>query len=203
MILFPTFVELKPLPDRDTRTLNRMLLEECYAFRELDTAGRSWSTKNYFAGYTSYGSLCDLPDRSPTFARLKKGLDRMVESYARALELELGRKRLVMSACWINIMGTGCYHGSHLHPLSTVSGTYYVRVPKGGSSIKFEDPRLPMMMASPPRRARARLENRRFVEIAPKAGNVVLFESWLKHEVAVHQTEEERVSVSFNYDWIS
>ncbi len=126
----------------------------------------------------------------------------MVAIYARQLDLELGRKRLALSACWINIMGKGCYHASHLHPLSTVSGTYYVRVPKGGSAIKFEDPRLPMMMASPPRRAKARLENRRFVEVAPRAGNVVLFESWLKHEVPVHQAEDERVSISFNYDWI-
>jgi uncharacterized protein (TIGR02466 family) len=202
MILFPSLVELKPLPDRDAKRLNRELLNECYAFRELDQAGRAWSAKNYYSGYTSYGTLCDLPDRSPTFARLKKGLDRLVVSYAKALELDLGKKKLALSSCWINIMGTGCYHGSHLHPLSTVSGTYYVRVPRGGSAIKFEDPRLPMMMASPPRRGKARLENRRFVEVTPKAGNVVLFESWLKHEVPVHQAEDERVSISFNYDWI-
>jgi uncharacterized protein (TIGR02466 family) len=202
VVLFPSLIELKPLPDRDLKALNRDLLRESYAFRELDSAGRAWSVKNYFSGYTSYGSLCDLPDRSPTFGRLKRGLDRLVASYSRALDLDLGKKKLEMSACWINIMGKGCYHASHLHPLSTVSGTYYVRVPKGGSAIKFEDPRLPMMMASPPRRAKARLENRRFVEITPKSGTVVLFESWLKHEVPVHQAEDERVSISFNYDWV-
>ena len=125
----------------------------------------------------------------------------MVASYAKKLELDLGRKKLAMSSCWVNIMGKGCHHGSHLHPLSTVSGTFYVKVPRGGSSLKFEDPRLPMMMASPPRKTKSRLENRRFVEIAPRPGQVVLFESWLKHEVPVHQADEERVSISFNYDW--
>jgi len=33
------------------------------------------------------------------------------------------------------------------------------------------------------------------------AGQVVLFESWLRHEVPSHPTAAERVSVSFNYNW--
>ncbi len=202
MQLFPTLVQVAPLPDRGLTELNRALTKEAFAFRELDEQGRSWSEKGYFAGYTSYGSLSDLPERSPTFARLRKGLDKLASKFARDLEMDLGKRKLVMTSCWVNIMGQGCHHGSHLHPLSTISGTYYVRVPRGSGSIKFEDPRLPMMMASPPRRTKASIANRRFVEVVPKPGTVVLFESWLKHEVPANLSEQERISVSFNYDWV-
>ena len=92
-------------------------------------------------------------------------------------------------------------HGLHLHPLASISGTYYVRTPRGCSGLKFEDPRLDRFMAAPPRKARARRENRVWVTIPAEQGNLVLFESWLRHEVAPNPTAAERISVSFNYSW--
>ena len=199
MKLFPTQIHLTPLKLGRTHDL---LLRECHAFRELDSGGERWSRKNYLFGYTSYGSITDLPNRSPSFARLRQAIDREVKRYARQLEMDLGGGRLEMSSCWINIMGHGTHHSFHLHPLSVISGTYYVSVPQGSGCFKIEDPRLGYFMASPPRPPRARLENQRFVELAPKAGQLLLFESWLKHEVPANHSHEERVSISFNYDWI-
>jgi uncharacterized protein (TIGR02466 family) len=57
-------------------------------------------------------------------------------------------------------------------------------------------------MAAPPRLPKTRDENRLFVTYPAETGKVILFESWLRHEVAANQTEEERVSISFNYHWI-
>ena len=34
-----------------------------------------------------------------------------------------------------------------------------------------------------------------------EAGNVVLFESWLRHEVPPNPVDAERISISFNYNW--
>ena len=68
-------------------------------------------------------------------------------------------------------------------------------------AIRFEDPRLPMFMAAPPRKARCRPGNRPFVIYAAKAGTVILFESWLRHEVVANPTTDERVSISFNYSY--
>jgi uncharacterized protein (TIGR02466 family) len=39
------------------------------------------------------------------------------------------------------------------------------------------------------------------VTLPARAGRVVLFESWLRHEVPPNQARGERVSVSFNYAW--
>jgi len=92
-------------------------------------------------------------------------------------------------------------HGLHLHPLSTLSGTYYVRVPAGTPGIKFEDPRLDRFMAAPPRKATAKRETRPWGTFPAAAGQVVLFESWLRHEVVPNRVDAERVSISFNYNW--
>jgi uncharacterized protein (TIGR02466 family) len=92
-------------------------------------------------------------------------------------------------------------HGLHLHPLSTISGTYYVRTPRGCAGLKLEDPRLDRFMAAPPRRADARPDNRPWVTVPAEAGKLVLFESWLRHEVPSNPVAAERVSISFNYNW--
>ncbi len=101
---------------------------------------------------------------------------------------------------WINVLDPGGFHTAHIHPHSAVSGTLYVAIPKGASAIRFEDPRLPQMMSAPPRRPRAREENRTFLSFEPKPGTLLLWESYLRHEVPVN-ARGERISVSFNYRW--
>ncbi|MFN3407422.1 MAG: TIGR02466 family protein [Limisphaerales bacterium] len=197
---FPTLVYQAPL-QRNNARFNRELLRECYQVRDHDDDGRRWCRKNYPGGYTSYGSLCRMHKLSSTFAELERKLNRHVKAFAAALDLDLEGRPLVMTDCWINIMPHQVVHGLHLHPLSTLSGTYYVRTPAGCSGIKFEDPRLDRFMAAPPRRSDCRPEHRAWQTIAAKAGQVVLFESWLRHEVPPNPLQAERVSISFNYSW--
>ena len=74
-------------------------------------------------------------------------------------------------------------------------------MPEGTSALKLEDPRLPMMMAAPPRQKDAPEDLRQFIYVAPKVGDVLLWESWLRHEVPMNMAEDHRISVSFNYKW--
>ncbi len=173
----------------------------CRAIAGQDKAGRAWSKAKNYKGYTSYASLTDLHDRAPEFGELKRVLDRHVAAFAEAAAFDLGRRRLKLDNIWINILAPGGVHTSHIHPHSVVSGTYYASVPEGASSIQFEDPRLGLMMAAPPRRADAEIDQRSFVSFAPKPGTVMLWESWLRHEVPMNQAAQDRISVSFNYRW--
>jgi len=200
-LLFPTRVYQGSMRGRAAATLNARLLRECRQLRAEDAAGRRWSRLNYPGGYTSYASAHRMHQLSPTFAQLARGLDRHVARFARALSFDLRGRALAMTDCWVNIMGAGAAHSLHLHPLSTISGTYYVRVPRGAPGIKFEDPRLERFMAAPPRRTQAPRGDRAWVTLRAAAGQLVLFESWLRHEVAAQPLAAERVSVSFNYSW--
>lgn len=194
--LFPTLVYRGRLKHAGWRALNNRLLEECRQLRRDDAGGRRWSATNYPGGYTSYNSVNRMHNVSPTFAELERRLRRHVRSFAASLELDLARRELTMTDCWVNIMPRQVVHGLHLHPLSTISGTYYVQTPRGSPGIKFEDPRLDRMMAAPPRRG-----DGAWVVLPAEAGRVVLFESWLRHEVPPNPLRSERVSVSFNYSW--
>jgi uncharacterized protein (TIGR02466 family) len=199
--LFPTLIYSAPLAGAGSALLNRRLLRECLQLRVDDPAGRNWSRRNYPGGYTSYGSQSHLQRVSPVFAELERRLGRHVRRYARALDWSLRGRQLAMTDCWVNIMPRQVAHGLHLHPLSTVSGTYYVQVPPNSAGLKFEDPRLERFMAAPPRRGRARARNRHWVTLPARTGRLVLFESWLRHEVPFNPGAGERVSVSFNYGW--
>ena len=173
----------------------------CLSIAEDDEAGQRWCEKHGYPGYTSYASLSDLPWRFPVFKSLVKCLDKHVAAFVQDLEFDLGGKAVKLDSLWLNILPYGGVHTSHLHPHSVISGTTYVTMPKGASAIKFEDPRLAMMMAAPARKGKARPELRSFVYVAPAAGEVLLWESWLRHEVPLHMAEEDRISVSFNYGW--
>lgn len=197
--LFPTRLYRSKLSGIDADELQA----SCYSIAEDDEAGQEWCEAEGYPGYTSYASLTDLPWRFPIFAGIVKQLDRHVAAFADDLEFDLGGGKLVLEDLWINILPEGGIHTAHIHPHSVVSGTTYVKLPEGTSAIKYEDPRLQMMMAAPPKKKDAREENRQFVYVRPEVGDVLLWESWLRHEVPMNMAEDERISVSFNYKWES
>jgi uncharacterized protein (TIGR02466 family) len=199
---FPTLIYCEPLQPRGLARLNVSLAAECAQLRDFDAAGRRWSAKNYPGGYTSYASLNELHRFSSTFAALEKKLLGHARAYARALDFDLRGRALRLTDCWANIMPPTAAHSLHLHPLSVISGTYYVATPPGCPGLKFEDPRLSKFMAAPPRRADARPAHRTHVTYPAEAGNVILFESWLRHEVPANRVNAERISISFNFAWV-
>ncbi|MGA3007017.1 MAG: TIGR02466 family protein [Opitutaceae bacterium] len=197
---FPTFIYCEPL-QRGGGPFAADLAEECRQLREFDAAGRTWSARNYPGGYTSYGSMAQLQKFSSTFAALEKKLARHVRAFARALEFDLRGREIRLTDCWANIMPPAAAHSLHLHPLAFISGTFYAATPAGSPGLKFEDPRLDRFMAAPPRRPEARAENKTHVTYPAEAGQVILFESWLRHEVPPNPVDAERISISFNYNW--
>jgi len=181
--------------------LNEEIEAAALSFARDDELGRRWSRENGYPGYTSYGSIPDLVSRASCFATLKRHLDRRVRAFSEALCFDLGGARLTLDNIWLNLMPKGGFHSGHIHPHSVISGTYYVRTPKGASAIRFEDPRLAMMMAAPSRREDAPESLRNFVYVAPEEGTALFWESWLRHEVMRNEARRPRISVSFNYRW--
>lgn len=195
-ILFSTRINRSQLPSTE---LLEDLEAACWMIEDGDQAGHDWCETEGYPGYTSYASLDDLPTRAPAFSDLVDALDKMAAAYAESLHWDLGAARLECDSLWINILGEGGHHSGHIHPNSVISGTCYVAVPEGAGRIKFEDPRLPMMMAVPRLKPDAPSGAQRFHYVAPKTGEVLMWESWLRHEVMTSQSEDARISISFNY----
>ena len=140
--------------------------------------------------------MTNLHRMSPTFEELQKYLNKHVAKFAKELNYDLRGKKLVMTTCWINVMPKNTYHPLHIHPLCTLSGTYYVKVPTKSSSLKIEDTKMAYLMASPPRK-----DNDYYYHFKPSAGDLIIFESWVRHEVPPNPSNENRISISFNYEW--
>jgi uncharacterized protein (TIGR02466 family) len=156
-----------------------------------DTAGRRWSREHHYPGYTSYASVNDLPKRDPAFAELARLLIRHATAFAKDCAFELPRKPR-LDSLWVNLLKPGGQHSGHLHPHSIISGTLYVAAPPKSGAIRFEDPRLPLMMAAPPRAET-------FITVQPRPGLLLLWESWLRHEVLPGSGKGDRLSISFNF----
>lgn len=156
-----------------------------------DAAGIRWSRDKGYRGYTSYASLNDLPKRDPAFADLARLLARHAGKFADAAAFDLGHKPR-LDSLWVNLLKAGGHHSGHIHPHSVISGTFYVEVPSQSGAIRFEDPRLPLMMAAPAR-------DSAFITVEPRAGLLLLWESWLRHEVLAGTGKGERLSISFNF----
>ena len=177
------------------------LEKSCWSIAQDDEAGQKWCDENNYPGYTSYASLSDLTWRSPFFEELKNLLDLHVKTFVEELDFDLEGRNLKLEDLWINILLEGGNHSAHIHPNSVVSGTTYISMPSGSSAIKFEDPRHSMMMAAPSRIKDAKEYLKPFIYVNPSVGDVLLWESWLRHEVPANNSSEERISISFNYSW--
>jgi uncharacterized protein (TIGR02466 family) len=200
--LFATRIYRAPLLTKNGDALRADLGRACDMLQGEDKAGQAWCRDQNYKGYTSYASLSDLPRRDPAFEDLRKALDKHVGTFAKEVGFDLAGGKLKLDSLWVNVLPQGGVHTGHIHPHSVVSGTYYVHVPQGAASIKFEDPRLAMMMAAPTRNPDADQSLQPFIFLTPQEGELLLWESWLRHEVVLNQSKTPRVSISFNYAWV-
>ena len=191
--LFPTLLYEA---DLSAPALLGNLAHSIRTFASEDMAGRGWSRDKGYKGYTSYASLDDLPQRDPAFADLARLLVRHARRFADELAFD---RRPKLDSLWVNLLKSGGHHGAHLHPHSILSGTLYVEVPPGSGAIRFEDPRLAMMMAAPRRRDDAPEAMCPFVTLDPRPGLLLLWESYLRHEVLPGAARSDRLSISFNF----
>jgi len=101
---------------------------------------------------------------------------------------------------WANVNPKGGMNRTHIHPNSLWSGVYYVRTPKNCGHLKVEDPRSVALMSRPrmkPEKPPARLWRETHFE--PIAGRLIMFPSWLTHCVDPNESDELRISISFNF----
>ena len=194
---FPTLIYRAD--DAAKASLNAKLEQSSLMLAQDDLVGIKWCEKHGYQGYTSFASINDLAAQIPAFNALEKILDRHAAKFANALHWDIRGGKPVCDSMWVNVLPEGGSHTSHIHTNSVISGTYYVRVPQGAGPIVYEDPRHAMMMAAPPKKQNAPREHKSQVSETPKVGSLLLWESWLRHEVPVNRADGLRISISFNY----
>ena len=109
-------------------------------------------------------------------------------------------KEPMIGNMWANINPPGAMNRPHIHPNSHFSGVYYIKAPKNSGQIVFNDPRTLSHMLLP-----TRIEKTppsylwREVRVDPLEGRILMFPSWLWHCVEPNESDDIRISVSFNF----
>ena len=141
---------------------------------------------------------------SPTDMHLKPEYKMLVDLLHQAQHFiyndELLDNEPFLGNMWANINPPGGYNRAHTHPNSLWSGVYYIKAPINSGHLKVEDPK-PSINISRPRRKQGQLPKHLWNEVhfEPIAGRLIMFPSWLNHCVDTNQSNDIRISVSFNF----
>ena len=111
--------------------------------------------------------------------------------------LKIAYESLELTGCWANISPPGDGHRPHTHPNNYLSGVYYVQTQEGANTISFDDPR-PQTNIISPVTSKITDENAGQIHITTREGLLVLFPSWLQHQVPRNKSQQARISIAFN-----
>ena len=185
MRLFPTVVWRAEIRRDAHRRINEEIVEKLAELRRgtaAPAAGHGWQSEH---------DLHELDE----FRELTECIGMTVRD---AFEyLRIGEVAFEITGCWANVNAPGVAHRVHSHPNNLLSGVYYVRVPRGGDTINFHDPRSQTGILRPPV-VELTADNTDQVVVRVGAGTLLLFPAWLPHSVDANRSDQDRISVSFN-----
>ena len=185
---FPTPVYIKEIPN--ARELNFYLEKNILQWNKKDPKGVNKTNVN---GWHSKTDMNKREEYNP----LTKQLFNMQEEI---FEKEYLTEKPVLGNMWANINYPGGYNRPHLHPNSLFSGVYWIKAPVKSGNLMLYEPRQGAQCTMPNRKeGKLPPELWREVHYTPRAGTIVMFPAWLWHEVRPNQSNDTRISVSFNF----
>lgn len=109
--------------------------------------------------------------------------------------IDLEKFEIVSGGMWANVSGQHSSNRVHNHPGCIWSFVYYVQTPNNCGDIIFLDPRIQAhIMYIPLKR-----QYERDISYTPTPGRLIVFPSWLQHEVRINKSKQKRVSISGNF----
>ena len=132
----------------------------------------------------------------PVFKPLVDELHRMQHKIYKEEFLDRGP---IIGNMWANINYKGSLNRPHVHANSFFSGVYYIKAPKNSGFLKINDPRPGTRFLKPARNNQAPLYLASEINIEPKENRAIMFPSWLEHCVEISESDDIRISVSFNF----
>ena len=184
---FPTPVYIQDVPN--AVQLNQYLEQKII----------QWSQQDKGVSKTNAGGWHSTTDmnRKEEYNVLTKELFNMQEEI---FKKEFLTQKPVLGNMWANINYPGNSNRPHLHPNSLFSGVYWIKAPEKSGSLMLYEPR-PGVHTTMPNRKEGKLPPQlwREVHYQPRAGTIIMFPAWMWHEVKPNESNDTRISVSFNF----
>lgn len=185
--LFPTFLFFKDYPN--PTEFNARLLDEGNLLREMDPEGASISNRG---GWQSKEDINTYPQFAP--------LVRFVEDTMAEVKEFLGVTDDAMfrvGSAWVNFNARGDYNTRHIHSNSFFSAVYYVKVPENSGEFHLFDPN-PVRTCFHVPYKESTAQNTFIHGVKPVEGRLLVFPSYVFHEVTANMSDEERCSIALN-----
>ena len=185
---FPTPVYIKDLSN--VVPLNQYLEQQVIKWSQTDPEGKKRTNVN------GWHSKTDMNKKDEYNVLTKELFAMQAEIYKKEL-LDL---KPVLGNMWANINYPGGYNRPHLHPNALFSGVYWIKTPEKSGDLMLYEPRQGAQCTMPNRKeGKLPPELWREIHYKPKAGVAIMFPSWLWHEVKPNESNDTRISVSFNF----
>lgn len=183
-LIFPTRILYV---DEDDFSYQQDLIEYCYRYSK----NHPPNIRSNIDGYQTDGSiLVDEEFKSKFYHRILDYINESTSAYIQDTKMEedIKTKPLRVVSLWMNINPPGAYNVEHVHPGSVISGVMWIKVPEDSGKFYINNPNM--------------YNDHRFgqagVTMNPKEGSMLVFPSWLPHSVGKNNSNEDRISISFN-----
>ena len=184
---FPTPIYIKDLPN--AVQLNQYLEQQIVKWSQQDKG----VLKTNAGGWHSETNM----NKKHEYDVLTKEIFNMQDEIYQKENLDL---KPVLGNMWANINYPGNFNRPHLHPNSLFSGVYWIKTPQNSGNFMIYEPRQGAQCTMPNRKeGKLPPELWREVHYEPVAGRCIMFPSWLWHEVKPNESNDTRISVSFNF----
>jgi uncharacterized protein (TIGR02466 family) len=159
----------------------------------------NWSNQDPGVSKTNvkgWHSTTDMANK-PEYQQLVKELFKMQEEIFNNEHLDRSSR---LGNMWANINPPGGMNQPHIHPNALFSGVYYIKSPIKSGRLKIYDPRPGVQFIMPIRKpGNPGKDLWREANIDPVEGRIIMFPAWLWHAVEENQSDDIRISVSFNF----
>jgi len=165
-------------------------LQELYDSLSFDKV-EGWDIRT--ASFTKHISLNILGSHKPKLFLIE--VFKNIQQYLKEINVPqyfMDTNDLIIEESWFAKMEKGEFHWQHSHAYYELSGVYYMKTNGDDNAICFHTPN---KLANS---SRMMYGLRNTQSIIPKPGLLLLFPSWLEHNVPTNKTDEERVSLAFN-----
>ena len=181
---FPTLIYAE-----DVKLDNQQLANDIIAWSKQNPGVK----KTNVNGWHSETNMHELP-------QFKSLVDELFKMQHQVFKAEWLDKEPVLGNMWANINYKGGYNRPHIHPNSLFSGVYYVKSQPNSGKLVCNDPRPGIQTVMPARKPGQPPKHLwRECHIDPKPGRIIMFPAWLWHCVEPNESNDIRISVSFNF----
>ena len=184
-VLFPSIIFEQKVDGFDA--ISDELIGYCYGERGRDPTGNTATNVNGWQSKADYHLK-----ESTVKTTLSRGLSK-IGGFREGYGLRL-------NGMWININPPGALNNGHNHPNCDLAGVYWIKTQPECGKIEFENPNYynhPNVQGYSDDLIQG-CELFPAYDFEPRAGQILLFPSYLRHGVHVNRSNEDRISCSFN-----